>query len=193
MIRRRGIVSVLAIALLGIAPSTAGAAGALSPSTHDFGEQSVGTTSAPSNFTLTNFCILQDSVNPTFCAAYNPVDPAVTSTGDFAQTNDCPPSLVPFIFAVPATCTLTVTFTPTAAGLRTGTLTGASGLTSSLSGMGIAVPTGPTQPATEPATQPATQSGTQVDLKAAIKKCKRKFPKGKKRARCINKAKKLRY
>ncbi len=64
---------------------------------------------------------------------------AITATGDFAETNNCP--LTPFTLAVGANCTFEVTFTPTATGTRTGTITitdnVASGASSvSLTGVG---------------------------------------------------------
>ena len=43
---------------------------------------------------------------------------AITLTGDFAQTNDCPASL-----AAGASCSVQVSFTPTLGGIRTGVLT----------------------------------------------------------------------
>jgi hypothetical protein len=43
---------------------------------------------------------------------------SITASGDFAQTNSCPTTLQP-----QAVCTMNVTFTPTAAGTRTGTIT----------------------------------------------------------------------
>ncbi len=43
---------------------------------------------------------------------------SIVASGDFAQTNDCPDSVRPGGF-----CTLSVTFTPTAAGKRTGAVT----------------------------------------------------------------------
>ena len=46
---------------------------------------------------------------------------AIATTGDFAETNNCPST--PFTLAVNAYCTFNVTFTPTATGTRTGTLT----------------------------------------------------------------------
>jgi RTX calcium-binding nonapeptide repeat (4 copies) len=158
--------AVLVVAVLGIAAPTAGAAGTLMPVSHDFGEQTVGTTSASSFFTLSNFCVSQDVIEPTLCGGYNPLDPAVSTTGDFAQTNSCPSSLVPIFFSTPATCTISVTFAPTAAGPRTGTLTGASGLTSSLFGTGLAPdpPTPPTTPTTPapggPGAAPPSGPGT---------------------------------
>jgi hypothetical protein len=64
---------------------------------------------------------------------------AITATGDFAETNNCPTT--PFTLAVGASCTFSVTFTPTATGTRTGTITitdnVASGTSSiSLTGVG---------------------------------------------------------
>jgi hypothetical protein len=43
---------------------------------------------------------------------------SIAASGDFAQTNTCGTSL-----AAGASCTISVTFTPTATGSRTGTLT----------------------------------------------------------------------
>jgi Beta-propeller repeat/Abnormal spindle-like microcephaly-assoc'd, ASPM-SPD-2-Hydin len=45
---------------------------------------------------------------------------SITTTGDFAQTNSCSP---PFALGAGASCLMYVTFTPTAGGTRTGTLT----------------------------------------------------------------------
>src|SRR5262249_9172617 len=78
----------------------------LGATTITFADQTVGTTSTPAKtVTLTN--------NGTVALTLNP---AIAITGDFAQTNDCGASL-----AASAHCTITVTFTPTAAGARTGT------------------------------------------------------------------------
>ena len=46
---------------------------------------------------------------------------SITASGDFAQTNTCPSS--PTTLAALGTCTINVTFAPTAVGARTGTLT----------------------------------------------------------------------
>ncbi|MCW2275142.1 aryl-phospho-beta-D-glucosidase BglC (GH1 family) [Rhodoblastus acidophilus] len=67
---------------------------------------------------------------------------SITASGDFAQTNDCPASLV-----AGAHCTIHVSFTPTVAGARTGLLsimTDANLLpvTVSLSGSGVGAPAG---------------------------------------------------
>jgi Protein of unknown function (DUF1573) len=70
------------------------------------GGQTVGTTSAPQTLTLTN-----NGTTPLAIAS-------ITASGDFAETNTCGSSLAPG-----ASCTITVTFTPTAAGSRTGVVT----------------------------------------------------------------------
>lgn len=95
-----------------------------------FGDQVVGTTSAPETITLT-----ATADTGTFTIT------SITTSGDFAQTNDCTAPLTPG-----TSCTISVTFTPTAAGLRTGSLNlaatlGAGGSlngTASLQGVGVA-------------------------------------------------------
>lgn len=90
-----------------------------------FGSQPVGTTSRPRKVSVTN----RGSNVLTFAS--------VVASGDFAETSTCPGG-------VPAggTCTVLVTFTPTATGTRTGMLTlndsdGNSPQTISLTGTGI--------------------------------------------------------
>ncbi len=101
----------------------------LSPASLDFGAQPVGTPTAAQPITLTN-----DGASPLAIAA-------IAVDGDFAQTNTCPPSLAPG-----ASCSLAVTFTPTAAGALTGTLTLStnapdSPATVSLTGIGLVLVT----------------------------------------------------
>ncbi|NUR29806.1 MAG: choice-of-anchor D domain-containing protein [Catenulispora sp.] len=95
-----------------------------SPSALGFGSVATGTTSAPQTVTVSN---------PTGSAA---AVASISTSGDFAQTNNCGAS-------IPAngSCTVTVTFRPTAAGARSGSLTvNAGGVTNAvaLSGTGIA-------------------------------------------------------
>src|SRR5207248_335069 len=78
----------------------------------DFGNQLLATTSAPMTVTLTNTGAAALTIN-SFAASS---DFAATSTGASA----CPTS--PATLAAGATCTINVTFTPTASGARTGTL-----------------------------------------------------------------------
>ncbi|HEV3275224.1 MAG TPA: alkaline phosphatase family protein [Terriglobia bacterium] len=95
--------------------------------------QSVGTPSPAQTVTLTNF-------NPTAIAVSS-----VTTSGDFSQINNCPATLAPWSpgYTFPD-CTITVTFTPSRSGPRTGVLTLVDGdstspQTVSLTGIGTEV------------------------------------------------------
>jgi Abnormal spindle-like microcephaly-assoc'd, ASPM-SPD-2-Hydin/Cep192 domain 4/HYDIN/CFA65/VesB-like, Ig-like domain len=97
----------------------------LSPTSLSFGNQTYGTTSPAQTVTLTN----------TGGVALTPT--TVSATGDFAETDNCTGATL----AANATCAIQVTFTPTATGTRTGTLTvdanvAGGQLTESLSGNG---------------------------------------------------------
>ncbi len=109
-----------------IYPGGGGHAGGLSgsPGSLSFAARQVGTTSPAQAVTITNRATTAAPIG------------SVTVTGDYAQTNNCGSSL-----AAGATCTVNVTFRPTATGTRTGTLTVAgndpnSPLTVGLSGSG---------------------------------------------------------
>jgi hypothetical protein len=78
----------------------------LSPTGLTFAAQIVSTQSAPQTLKLTN----------TGNGALTPL--TITASGDFAQTNTCTGSV-----AAGASCTINVTFSPTDAGARTGTIT----------------------------------------------------------------------
>jgi hypothetical protein len=78
----------------------------VSPASLSFGNQPVGVTSAPQTVTLTNTTSATVFISDIY-----------TSKGDFAQWNHCGNSL-----RAGASCTIGVTFTPTATGARTGTL-----------------------------------------------------------------------
>src|SRR5437870_5693057 len=105
----------------------------LAPTSLDFGNQPLATTSAPMTVTLTNRSEERRVGNE--CA----------SSGDFAATRTgasaCPTS--PATLAAGANCTINVTFTPTASGARTGPLSladnvGGSPQIMTLSGNGTA-------------------------------------------------------
>jgi len=83
-----------------------GAVATLSATSLNFGNQTLGTTSAPKPVNLSN------SGNAAMTIT------SIAASGDFAQTNNCPGSLTGESY-----CTISVTFTPTAAGSRTGALT----------------------------------------------------------------------
>jgi len=103
----------------------------LTPSSLSFSPQSVGTTSAGQNLTLSN------TGNATLTIT------SIASSGDFAQSNNCA-GFMPAGYS----CTITVTFTPTVTGTRTGAITvtddsnGVPGSTqmSTLSGTGAPAP-----------------------------------------------------
>jgi hypothetical protein len=78
----------------------------LSVSSLTFGNQAVGTTSAPQQITLSSAGTASLSIN------------SITLTGDFAGTNNCGSSV-----AAGSSCIINVTFSPTAVGSRSGTLT----------------------------------------------------------------------
>jgi FG-GAP-like repeat/Cep192 domain 4/HYDIN/CFA65/VesB-like, Ig-like domain len=108
--------------------SGVGTAVTLLPSSLDFGDQPVGTTSPPQTVTFTNYATRVLSIQGIRIAGTNP--------GSFAQTNTCGTS-------VPAggNCTISVTFTPKRKGQEIATLHvsdngGASPQTVALSGNG---------------------------------------------------------
>jgi|GEM_PF-1154669 hypothetical protein len=78
----------------------------LSTASLTFGNQITGTTSAAQSVTLTS------------CGSADLLISGITTSGNFAQSNNCPSSL-----AVNASCTMNVTFTPSGTGTLTGTLT----------------------------------------------------------------------
>src|SRR5439155_1633958 len=108
----------------------------LSPSpVPSFGNQNVGTTSAAQAVTLSNPSGAALTITSIGLTGTNP--------GDFGQTNNCPMS--PSTLAANATCTINVTFTPTATGSRSATLAVAdnasnSPQTAGVSGTGASLP-----------------------------------------------------
>jgi len=112
------LISLIALITLAVAPANAQTASRTFPST------ALGNTSAAQTLTLSNGGILPVLIS------------SISTSGDFAQSNNCGRSV-----AGRGSCTITVTFKPTAVGTRTGTLTvkdSAGTQTASLSGTGIA-------------------------------------------------------
>jgi len=77
----------------------------VSPAKIGFAKRAVGTSTKPQKVKLTNFGATTLSINRIYLGGAN--------VGDFAQSNNCGTSL-----AAGASCTISVTFTPTAIGLR---------------------------------------------------------------------------
>ena len=101
----------------------------LVPLSLTFTNQAVGTTSPAQTITLTN-------TSPNAPLTINSITITGTNSGDFAQTNTCGTGV-----AIGASCTISVTFTPTADGTRTASVSvadsgGGSPQTVSLTGAG---------------------------------------------------------
>ena len=78
----------------------------ISQSSCNFGSQAVGTASSPESFDLTNTGGAALAIS------------SITASGDFSQTNNCGAGLAPG-----ASCTISVTFTPSQSGARSGAIT----------------------------------------------------------------------
>jgi TolB protein len=78
----------------------------LSPGSLDFGSQLVGSTSSPLTVSLTNTSAVDLTIS------------GIAASEDFAQSNNCGSNV-----AAGANCTISVSFTPTAAGPRSGVVT----------------------------------------------------------------------
>lgn len=101
---------------------------AVSPSSLSFGSQLVGSASSVLAVKVSNNGATATTVS-------------IAASGDFAQTSNCPVS--PATLAPAASCTVSVTFTPTAAGVRNGAITVSDPLPGSpqivaLTGTGVA-------------------------------------------------------
>ena len=101
----------------------------VTPASLTFGSQNVGATSSPQTVTINNTTANTVAIS------------SIAATGDFSQSNNCGPSL-----DTNTSCTINVTFTPTASGPRNGALTVTDSDSSSpqsvtLSGTGTTVTT----------------------------------------------------
>ena len=151
----------LAVVLLAATASTAGAHRGVrmsldGPASVGFGDREVGTTSPAQAFTLRVGC--RPTVSGCEAGSRNP---KISVPGDYAQTNDCPPTMLSG-----QSCTINVTFAPASTGPKTGTLrTGRTACvkkanspqhhdhsceapTATLNGNGVGSPTPPTPPLT---------------------------------------------
>jgi hypothetical protein len=97
---------VLNILLNGTGVTSATPAVSLSPTALTFTSQAIATQSPAQAVTLTNSGTAALTIS------------GIAASGDFAQTNNCASSL-----AAKASCTISVTFKPTASGTRTGAIT----------------------------------------------------------------------
>ena len=99
---------------LGAFEVTPTSAASPNPNTLTFGRESVGSTSAAQTVTLVSTGSTAFQIS------------SVQAAGDFAQTSNCPVLAFPGVgggIAAGSSCAFNVTFTPTATGVRTGSLT----------------------------------------------------------------------
>jgi hypothetical protein len=173
----RGILVLgLTVALFAATASTASATRTINPTTVDFGNRQVGTTSPAQAFTLRVRCTqtLQGcNITDTFSPSIRITVGQFGVTSDqFTQTNNCPPQMVGAANNPTGTvCTINVSFTPTSTGPKEATLrTGSGGPTAALAGNGVTTPTPPTPPTPGPA-PPALA----LDLDAKKQELKKKL------------------
>ena len=166
ILRRILMLAALTAAMTTSISATASASENLAPTSLSFGSQTVGTSSAVKLTALTHSC---DAGVLGACVAGIVFPVTLSTSGDFTQTSDCPPALVTPLFPSSVACAVSVTFKPTAPGVRTGTLsTGGGGPTAALTGTGVATPVTPTTPATT--TRKKCKKGKKHSAAAAKKK-----------------------
>jgi hypothetical protein len=184
MKRRIGItVLTAAVASMAFAGTAAADSVTLSPSSVDFGDQKVGTTSAAKPVTLSVPCLYVLDLGQyggKSCSAPGRIE-AVNANGEFAQTNDC---VLPIYNASTSgevvSCTFLVTFTPSQTGSREGALSLTShgfedAYTTALSGTGVAAQVEqPEKPAGGDKKGADGSQGTAGVLKKKCKKAKKK-------------------
>jgi hypothetical protein len=153
MKRKLGMaLATAAIASLALTTGASAAGGSaavtMTPANLDFGNQTVGTTSAPREITLDVPCMFVLDLRPygsITCTAPGKVE-AIGATGEFAQSNDC---VLPInntsVVGDVVTCTVDVTYTPTSVGPDQGAINLTSygqvdAYTADLTGQGVAPP-----------------------------------------------------
>ncbi len=113
------------VALTGTATSNGVPTVTLTPTSLAFGSQAIGTSSPPQPATFTN--------TGTVTVSITSIAVIGTNSGDFTESNTCGTSL-----AVGASCTISVTFTPTAAGPRAASLSVSDNASGSPQAVGLA-------------------------------------------------------
>ncbi len=175
-IRKRLLLSLLgAAAALAIAAPAANAGLAWSEPSYDFGSHEVGSPAPAKAITLVATCD-GDTGFPVFLCTvpgggvHNFGLPAVSGEGfSLGTPNTCASSVLvtPLGTSPPATCVVTVNFTPGSAGLKSGSVTLPTGPDIALSGTGVAPP----QPAGK---AKKCKKKKKSSASAAKKKCKKK-------------------
>jgi hypothetical protein len=117
------------VALSGTGGATSSGTISLSPTSLAFGNQQVGTTSVTQTVTVNN--------SSSSALAISSINVSGANASAFAQTNTCSASL-----AANTSCSIKVTFAPSAVGAETATLIVNSAQSVTLTGTGIAAPSG---------------------------------------------------
>jgi hypothetical protein len=166
----RGILTLgLTVVIFATTASSAGAVVTLDPSSVDFGNRQVGTTSPPQAHTLNLRCNRFQGFN--LCAITGPTSfsPDIATTGDFAATEDCPPTLTTSNATTGVSCTINTTFTPTSTGPKEGILS-TGGPEATLTGTGVTTPQPPNPPEPgEPPTLTLDLDAKKQELKKKVK------------------------
>jgi hypothetical protein len=177
------LIATAATWVLAAIPGTASGDVFLTPSTLDYGSQQVGTVSTPATFTVRVTC----APGVVDCNADDPFTPTIGISGEFAIQNNTCTTLMPGNTMEGTTCTFDALFIPLSPGVKTGTITtGRLSAMASLTGLGVAPPTGSGSTAPPVVTPPAGPTGQRA---AALKKCSKKD--GKARKRCRKRANRL--
>jgi hypothetical protein len=183
MSRKLGIAAVVAavasLSLTGVASAAAPPTNptTLTPNAVDFGSQTVGTTSGARTVELAvpcTFVLDLGQYGGRTCTSPGNIG-TIRTTGDFAQTNNCVlPISNASVDGTVVRCTISVTFTPTAAGARTGELKltsyGIDTYSVPLSGNGEA----PTQAGQPGGSGAGTKGSSAGGVSGAAAKCKKK-------------------
>jgi hypothetical protein len=163
----RGMLTLGLTAVIFAATATsASAVVTLDPTSVDFGNRQVGTTSPAQAHTLNLRCNALQGLN--LCAITGPISfsPDISVTGDFAATEDCPPTLTTSS-TTGVSCTINTTFTPTSTGPKEGILS-TGGPEATLTGTGVTTPQPPNPP------EPGETPPLTLDLDAKKQELKKK-------------------
>jgi hypothetical protein len=133
----RGMLTLgLTVVIFAATASSAGAVVTLDPTSVDFGNRQVNTTSPAQAHTLNLRCNRFQNFN--LCAITGPISfsPDISVTGDFGVTDDCPATLTTSSATTGVSCTINTTFTPISTGPKDGILS-TGGPEATLTGTGV--------------------------------------------------------
>jgi hypothetical protein len=179
--RRPTVIAWAALAVALIAPAGASATATVGVPALDFGTVPVGAASAPRSVGLSSSCTLPVTVTcPGFAVDAYYAHPS--ASGDFSANSDCSNPIGPSLTVLISSCTINVTFTPTAAGPRSGTLdTGTTDVTGLIPGPTVALAGAGVTPG---AGGPGSGKPSDVKRKACKKKRRHRSAHAAKKKKC---------